>query len=429
MDERRAALDGRRRRTSSGTLGFADASTPDGSREDSPPVRRTLVPVNRGSLARLRKTLSRHAKDGWQRAVFSRPNVEGRDPDDHVLDEASARPPEPEQIDGLIERAIAQAKEGRVKQTLIVDERTRVRIDARFGKAKVQVLDDATTQKMMGGKDRPLRPDRSGELLRVIGIMNADGTISRKHAKKYKQVNHFVELCRPVWERLGAQRAFTPEAPLCILDLGCGNAYLSFVMAEALRLEDITARLHGIDRRSDVIERAQARARELQFEHVSFSVQTIHSVSEVEALGGGPDVVVALHACDTATDDALRLGVEAGVPALLVAPCCQHELMDQLGDPKRLPVGAIVRHGLLRQDFAATLTDAIRVEWLEAQGYQVDLVEFVTSEHSAKNLLIRATSRPGRRRSDSDLERLEARCRDLGVQPSLLAGATVTSST
>ena len=95
-------------------------------------------------------------------------------------------------VDELLARAEDEAREGRVKATLVVDDNTRVKIDARHGKAKVQKLDEATVKKMMGGKDRPLRPDRSGALLRTIGIANADGSISARNAKKYKQVNHLV---------------------------------------------------------------------------------------------------------------------------------------------------------------------------------------------------------------------------------------------
>ncbi len=116
-------------------------------------------------------------------------------------------------MQSLLDAAEAAAGEGRVKHTLVLDDRHRVKIDARHGHAKRVTLDEARTRKVMGGKDRPLRPDASASLLQVIGIMNADGTISARSAKKYKQVNHFVELCRPVWERLVAGRPAGSDAP------------------------------------------------------------------------------------------------------------------------------------------------------------------------------------------------------------------------
>jgi SAM-dependent methyltransferase len=383
------------------------------------------------ALTRLRKTLARHAREGWARAVFARPGqddapvvIEGPGPG--TVDEAS--------VAALLSAAEAAAAEGRVKQTLVLDEQRRVKVDARHGRGTVVALDEARARKVMGGKERALRPDASAPLLRVIGIMNDDGSISADNAKKYKQVNHFVELCRPVWERIAAGRELSETAPLRVLDLGCGNGYLGFVLVEALRLAGIPVRLHGVDRRADVI--AQCRARAEALGHAGLSFQEA-SIEEVELggtlLGGTPDLVVALHACDTATDDALALAVRAGASSILAAPCCQHELEEQLrhaegshggASGSTAPVPAILRHAKLRQEYAANVTDALRVELLEASGYHVDAIEFVGGQHTPKNLLLRAHRRhpgatvdPGRWR----LDRVRERCEPLGVRPRLLA--------
>ncbi len=381
------------------------------------------------TLARLRKTLARHAREGWARAVFARPGpddapvvIEG--PGAGVVDEAS--------VAALVSAAEAAAAEGRVKQTLVLDEQRRVKVDARHGRGTVVTLDEARARKVMGGKDRALRPDASAPLLRVIGLMNADGTISADSAKKYKQVNHFVELCRPVWERLSAARAASHEAPLRVLDLGCGSGYLGFVLAEALRLAEIPVRLHGVDRRDDVIGQCRARAAALGQPGLSFEAASIADVDPTSALGGAPELVVALHACDTATDDALALAVRAGASSILAAPCCQHELAEQLrhAPEAAAPVPALLRCSLLRQGYAAELTDALRVELLEACGYHVDAIEFVGSQHTPKNLLLRAHRRhpgapvdPARWRLDP----VRARCEALGVRPRLLAALEETT--
>ncbi|MGH1344145.1 MAG: class I SAM-dependent methyltransferase [Nannocystales bacterium] len=357
------------------------------------------------NLGRLAKTLRRHARDGWQRAVFSRPGADDEAPEVFEGDDT----------DAMIEAATRAATEGRVKQMLVVDERTRVRVDARYGKAKVLKMSEERKSKVMGGKDRVLQPDGSADLLRVIGIMNADGTISTKSAKKYKQVNHFVELCRPGWERLLAHRKATAEKPLRIVDVACGNGYLTFVLAEALRLAEIPSTLWGVDIRDDVVSNCRQRAETMGWTNTKFTVGRIADVRPTEA----PDILLALHACDTATDEALALGIRSEAPVLLVAPCCQRELAAQLESSAQ---GAMTKHGLLRREYGAVLTDALRVEMLTACGYKVDVVEFVESTHSAKNLLLRAHRKPGSAKAPTPeaLSQLQKRCAEVGVRPTLL---------
>lgn len=377
------------------------------------------------ALSRLRKSLRRHAREGWERAVFACP---GDDPSPQVLEGPGPGEPDEAEVTALVRAAEAAAAEGRVKQTLVLDARCRVRVDARHGHARRITLDPERARKVMGGKDRALRPDQSAPLLRVIGLMNADGSLSARSAKKYKQVNHFVELCRPVWERLVAARPPHADDPLRILDLGCGNGYLGFVLMEALRLAEVPARLHGVDRRGDFVAQCRERAEALGFGGLSFAEADIDAVRVGDTpLGGPPDLVVALHACDTATDDALALALHAGARSILAAPCCQRQLAQQLeqqpaGAPA-VPVPALLQHAILRQGYAADLTDALRVELLEACGYRVDAIEFVGSQHTPKNLLLRAhrrhagAVRPERWRLDAVRERCDA----LGVHPRLLA--------
>ena len=370
-----------------------------------------------GSLARMRKTLHRHARGGWLRVVFAKPGGV----DERVVEGPGREAPASEDaIAALLAEATAAARDGLVKQTLVLDERTRVQIDARHGAGKLIERDEAAIDKQMGGKQRALRPDTSAPLLRIIGIMNADGSISAKHAKKYKQVSHFVELCRPMWDSLRASREITAEDPLRVLDLGCGNGVLTFVIAEALRLQGLPARVVGVDVRDDVVERAQGRAQELGWDELTFVRASIADVADARALlGGAPDLVVALHACDTATDDALLLAHAAEAAAVLAAPCCQHELAAQL-EASAVPLPAIAKHGLLLQDYAATLTDALRIEVLQAWGYAVDTLEFVSDTHTPKNLLIRAVRRRGT--ATAALGELAERCAALGVRPRILRG-------
>jgi hypothetical protein len=215
----------------------------------------------------------------------------------------------------------------------VLDERRRVQVDARHGRPAVRTLDEDTARKVMGGKDRALRPDTSNALLRAIGIMNADGSDLRQPRP---QVQAGQPPRRAVRARPGSassRPAPRDEAhPLRVLDLACGNAYLSFVLAESLRLAGVPLRLHGVDVRDDVVLRSRERAAQLGMPHLGFARATIAEAetSAITALGGPPDIVLALHACDTATDEALALAIRLGTPAILCVPCCQHELAAQL---------------------------------------------------------------------------------------------------
>ncbi|MBC8067708.1 MAG: methyltransferase, partial [Deltaproteobacteria bacterium] len=233
--------------------------------------------VTPGSLARLRKTVARHVRRGFVRAVFVRP---GGDSEEELV-EGTGEGLDADAITGLLERASAAAREGRVKQTYVLDARTRLTVDARHGAGKLVELDDARIDKMTAGNKRALRPDVSGDLLRAIGIMNPDGTISTKHAKKYKQVTHFVELCRPIWEALARVRTIDEGAPLRVVDLGCGNGYLTFVIAEALRLQALPARIVGVDVREDVITRCRERAAALGWSEMGFERTAITEAGQL----------------------------------------------------------------------------------------------------------------------------------------------------
>ena len=203
--------------------------------------------------------------------------------------------------------------------------------------------------------------------------------------------------------------------PPRIVDVACGNGYLTFVLAEALKLAEIPSTLWGIDIREDLVANCRERSETMGWSNTKFTVGRLADVQPTEP----PDILLALHACDTATDEALALGIRSAAPVLLVAPCCQRELAAQL---EKNTDGAITKHGLLRREYGSVLTDALRVEMLTACGYKVDVVEFVESTHSAKNLLLRAHRRPGAGKAltPEALIRLRERCEALGVEPTLL---------
>jgi hypothetical protein len=208
---------------------------------------------------------------------------------------------------------------------------------------------------------------------------------------KFTQVNEFLKLL----EHSGALDApgegagdGGARAPLRLVDCASGASYLSFAAYHYLNdLRGTPATLVGVDVTADLVAKSNALASELGYEGIRFVAAGIADF----APEAPPDVVLALHACDTATDEAIARGIAWGARAILAVPCCQHELQAHLGRPA--PFGPVLRHGILRERLADILTDAFRAQILRLAGYDTDVVEFVSSEHSGRNLLIRAVRR------------------------------------
>ena len=239
-----------------------------------------------------------------------------------------------------------------------------------------------------------------------LGVQTADGRVRSQRRAKFRQVNRFVELVEDVVPRL-------PEGPLRIVDFGSGRAYLTFALHDLLvRRHGRQVDLLGLDVKPEVVAECEALARRLDAAGLSFEVGDI-----AEADLDDVDLVVSLHACDTATDAALDRAVRGGARVILAVPCCQHELLGQLENDVLRP---LLRHGTLRERFVAEVTDAARARLLELAGYDVQVVEFVALEHTPKNVLLRAvrTERP-----DRDRARLAREYRtfadSLGIRPAL----------
>jgi SAM-dependent methyltransferase len=380
------------------------------------------VSASKHKLARARTRLLKQLAHGFERASFAPVGEDGAATETIEGPGASSIPKD--ELASLFEQATEAAARGLVKQSWTLPSGDQLMVDARHGFVKKRKHDPARIAKAMGGKDRPLRPDTSAAVLRALGIMKPDGSIPAKKAKKYKQVNHLVELARPTLEHLGGQ------APLRIVDLACGNAYLSFVLAETLRLEGREFELLGVDRREELIARCRARAADLDWSQLQFQAGDIESLPAARLADA--DLLLALHACDTASDAAIAAGLRAQVRAMWIVPCCHAQLAKQLGESdNEAPFAALHGEGLLRRGYAEQLTDALRVEVLRACGYQVSLVEFVGSEHTPKNLLIRAHRKSKAMGLDTPkiraaLDTLKARAAGLSIRPALLAALAST---
>src|SRR3954453_20021912 len=219
-------------------------------------------------------------------------------------------------------------------------------------------------------KDRLLPED--DPLFRALGLADAEGRLKPSRRDKYRQVEEFLRLLdTAVTEAVdkGQLRTPTPEDPLRVVDLGCGNAYLTFAAERYLAgTRGLPVHLVGVDVKEQSREHNEKVARELGLD-AEFVAGTIGGV----ALERAPEVVLALHACDTATDEALARAVEWEAPLVLAAPCCHHDIAAQLRKQRTpAPYATLTRHGILRERFADTLTDGLRASLLRLPGYRVD---------------------------------------------------------
>jgi len=241
-------------------------------------------------------------------------------------------------------------------------------------------------------------------VLMALGISDHRGRVKPSRQSKYRQVEEFLRILdvsiRDALEQ-GHLRQPTADDPLRIVDLGCGNAYLTFAAHRYLHeVRGLPVHLTGVDRRE------QPRWNDPAIlEAVGRETGFVRGTIEEAVVEPAPEVVLALHACDTATDDALARGVEWQAPLVLAAPCCHHDIAAQLrrtASPE--PYAMLTRHGILRERFADTLTDALRASLLRMQGYRVDVMQFVESKHTPRNTLLRAT-RTGSPAAESGIRR------------------------
>lgn len=239
-------------------------------------------------------------------------------------------------------------------------------------------------------KNRLLSAENAKPYLEAVGILTKDGRIKADMQRKYTQINEFLRLVNET----DALNTFAGK-PVHVVDFGCGSAYLTFALYYYLHdILQLDAHITGVDIKSDLIERLQKKTMELGWDQLSFKVGTITSFEPDVA----PDIVVALHACDTATDDALAKAIRWESKLIFCAPCCQHDLQVQMAQaPAPTPLVPVLSHGILFERLGDILTDTFRAALLRILGYRTDVTQFVPIEHTAKNLMIRSvkTSPPG----------------------------------
>ena len=229
-------------------------------------------------------------------------------------------------------------------------------------------------------RDKNYRVQRDSAFLKALGVSDSAGEIKPSMYSKYRQVCRFIELFMERIERTQAIK----QKRVKVLDIGSGKGYLTFAMYDQLTQAGLNPKVDGVDLRSEMVDLCNEAAQTCGFESLAF-----HNIKAEDFVQGYYDAIIALHACDTATDDALFYGIKSKSKLIVCAPCCQHEVLVDL-KKSETKNRKFISHGLFLQKQADLITDNSRVMLLRSQGYQVDVIDFVATEHTPKNTLITA---------------------------------------
>lgn len=280
-------------------------------------------------------------------------------------------------------------------------------------KHECTILKKAATKSKLGLKlshDRKkkylLEEGTKVPFLIALGVMSPEGKVHAKKSDKFRQINRFLEMIDDVLPSLDKSRV------LRIIDFGCGKAYLTFALYHYLEEKGFRFEIRGLDLKEEVVKHCQELADRLDYKQLKFLVGDIKDYQMDKKV----DLVVTLHACDTATDAAIYKAILWEAQVILTVPCCQHELFKQIENPLLKP---LLKHGILKERFSALVTDAARAQLLELQGYETQILEFIDLEHTPKNLLIRAVRRSSKKVSAQAKEEYLNFTRTLHVKPYL----------
>ena len=296
-----------------------------------------------------------------------------------------------------------------------VDGSTSIRV-TKGGEAQVHYEKKVLEQNLSHDKKKERLLDPADPFLLEVGIADHKGQIKPSKNDKYKQVEEFLRLLVPTLNsaiEAGQIAKPSKEKPLSIVDLGCGHAYLTFAAHQYLRSIGMPVHVTGIDVRPASRDRNNEIATKLGIlETITFKAEEIAATTTEQA-----DVAIALHACDTATDDAIAWAVNAGAKLLLIAPCCHHDIQKQMEQSPE-PWGAITKFGVMKERMGDILTDALRAQILRIVGYRVEIIEFIGGEHTPRNIMIRAV-KTGAQPDALDIDRYREITSQWGVVPAL----------
>lgn len=301
----------------------------------------------------------------------------------------------------------------------LIDETLQVQATKRGG-AVVSVTPVAQPRPVDASHDRVKQRlvDPNARFLQILGVTTAAGVVKVGRRDKFRQVEEFVRALDPVVRDALAGGRLTRDRPVRAVDLGCGNAYLTFAAYQYLaQVRGLSVEMVGVDQLAQARQHNEAAASRLGWgDRLTFVDGDIASA----VVEGPVDVVLALHACDTATDEALARAVGWQAPVVMAAPCCHHDIQRQLKATKCIPrpYEVVTRHGILRERFADILTDALRAALLRQAGYRTDVMEFVDTRHTPRNLLLRAV-RTGAEATPEEVAEYRRLVAEWGVRPRL----------
>lgn len=284
---------------------------------------------------------------------------------------------------------------------VLVSKKGKITIQKKHLKDKIEVPQIGTHNRK---KQYILEEGIFVPFLGELGVMTPDGKVNKSKYDKFKQINRFLEFIEDIVPQLPKDREMT------MIDFGCGKSYLTFAMYYYLKeLRGYDVRIIGLDLKTEVIKHCSKLANDYGYEKLSFLQGDIADYEGVDKV----DMVVTLHACNTATDIALSKAVRWGAEVILSVPCCQHELNGQIKSDILEPV---LKYGLIKERMASLITDALRAEYLESQGYDMQVLEFIDMEHTPKNILLRGI-KTGKKANN--LDKIKA-CRELlNIDPAL----------
>jgi len=279
----------------------------------------------------------------------------------------------------------AQVMNAREEATVLVSKKGAIRINRRRRKEADVQMGGARDLSHNRSKRYILQEGEPADFLVGLGVQTPDGHVVKAKYDKFRQINRYLEFIEDILDKLPTDRTIR------IVDFGCGKSYLTFAMYYYLcRLQHRDIKVTGLDLKADVIAHCNELAEKLCYEKLDFQQGDISSFQGA----GQVDMVVSLHACDKATDYALEKAVKWGAAVIMAVPCCQHELNGQLHCEVLQPV---LKYGVIKERMAALITDALRANLLEDNGYDVQILEFIDMEHTPKNLMIRAVRARGMR--------------------------------
>lgn len=277
------------------------------------------------------------------------------------------------------------------KLTALVSKKGRITVKCSRQSEAPKVLPDMSHNRT---KQYLLQEGTPVPFLVDLGVQTREGLIVRSRYDKFKQINRYLEFVEDILPTLDK------EETVHIIDFGCGKSYLTFALYYYLHeLKGIDTMITGLDLKADVIEKCNCLAKNYGYEKLRFyqgDIRTFEGADQV-------DMVVSLHACDTATDYAIKKALDWNAKVLFAVPCCQHEVNRQIDSELLLPV---LKYGLLKERLSAILTDAVRANLLEESGYDTQILEFIDMEHTPKNILIRAVKKESPSPKRTSIEKL-----------------------